>query len=171
MPSLNAFMLGDRLYPADEASRIRWGRIPRGPLLKVSIVRPRSNPQHDMAWGLISHVTEALRDGPDGLMDADDEGTLTTISLGSGNAHWRHMTPFERRLYPPEPIVAMRRSIRFQNMDGTQFSYWLHGAASFLMMPQFHWLADSRPGRDALNILAKMRAEPPAGLKEQEPKE
>lgn len=161
MPSLTAYLLGDRLYPADEASRLRWCRIPRGPELDVSIVRSRSLPQHRMSRKLVASVTEAMRDGPDGIADADDEWTMTTLSLAGGVAQVRPMSPLERRFYGDGPIVAMRRSTRFEAMDSGEYTRWLDGAASFLMLPQWGWLADSRPGRDAMNILAKMRAEPP----------
>lgn len=161
MSTLTAFMLRDRLYPVDEASRLRWGRIPRGPELDVSIVRRRSLPQLRMARKLVASVTEAMRDGPDGIADTNDEWTMTTLSLAAGTGIVRPMSPLERRFYGDGPIVAMRRSTAFDRMDSGEFTRWLDGAASFLMLPEWGWIADSRPGRDAMNILAKMRAEPP----------
>jgi len=44
--------------------------------------------------------------------------------------------------------------------DSGTYTRWLDAAGQFFAAPEWGWLADSRPGRDALNILAKMRVEP-----------
>lgn len=160
MADFSCFLIGDRIVPVAAADRERWGRIPRGPELRASIRRPRSGPQDRMGRKLIASVTEAFRDGPDGMADVDDETTLTMLQCATGRALVREMTPLEKRVYGDGPVVAFRQSTRFSAMTGDQFTRTLDGWADFLARPEFGWLSESEAGRDALSILRKMRRIP-----------
>jgi hypothetical protein len=162
MPLLRAYLLGDRLIPADGASLARWERLPRGTPhpLEVTINNPRTNPIHRGFWGaMISNTSEALRDGPSGLSEADDEWVLTMFASAAGMAAARPQTEFEQKIYGGGPTVAARFSTRFANMDQTTFMRLVGGARDVLALSGFAWLEDHPRGREARAFARKLGAE------------
>lgn len=166
MPKMHVFILGDRLVPVSEADRQRWSRLPRGPELVADIKKERSLPQHRMVRKLIALVAEAMREGPDGMAEMDDETVLTDLMCATGYAQVRDMTEFERQIYGANPgsKIAHRRSTAFDNMDMSEYGRFADRAAAFLMNVHVPWLAECVAGREAINILIKMGANPDGAM-------
>ncbi len=166
MPKFDAFILGSQLVPCRETDRARWDRLPRGKELQVTIKAERSGPQHRMSRKLIASVAEAYRDGPDGLIDVNDEIVLTDLMCGTGYAQTRLMSPFERQIYHGDAAskIAFRPSTKFDSMDRDEYGRFIDRARDFLMHFHSDWLPESLPGREALQILDKMGAKPGGGI-------